>query len=92
MLGHKPRRGWVRQPGAGAAGSTSSRAGVQIEQVFGPEAIQSPILPAAVGSLLVEMEHMLYTSSPVILLPQFNLPVLVSIGPQIGVLYLLLSH
>lgn len=53
--------GWVRQPGAGAAGSTSSRAGVQIEQVFGLEAICSTILPT-VGLLLMEAEHMLHTS------------------------------
>lgn len=64
--GHERSCGCVRQPGKGAAGSTSSRAGVQIEQVFGPEAIRSPILPAAVGSLLVEMEHMLHSIHPML--------------------------
>lgn len=56
----------VVQPGEGAAGSTSSRAGVQIERVFGPEAIPSPVLPAAVGLLLVEREHMLCSTHPVL--------------------------
>lgn len=52
--------------GEGAAGSTSSRAGAQIERVFGPEAIPSPVLPAAVGLLLVEREHMLCSTHPVL--------------------------
>lgn len=50
----------------GAAGSTSSRAGMQIERVFGPEAIPSPVLPAAVGLLLVEREHLLCSTHPVL--------------------------
>lgn len=54
------------QPGEGAAGSTSRRAGAQIERVLGPEAIPSPVLPAAVGLLLVEREHMLCSTHPVL--------------------------
>lgn len=65
LPGHERPHSCVKQPGEEVAESTSSHAGVQIKQVFGPEAICSPILPAAVGSLLLEIEHMLHSVHPI---------------------------